>query len=161
MAADGGKGEGVLGLFYGVRLNRYGHQFQELIRVYQPARNLRVQLGVHIPINLPKTSRVREVGGARHYRTPHGTLFKARALQYSLEPEVDILSDDDWIIHLDEETAADGGRRGCSFFILIFENIASIMAFWMPSETEFYVVKKELTLQGQTKHRLAARAHLA
>ncbi|KAK7503823.1 hypothetical protein BaRGS_00004946 [Batillaria attramentaria] len=43
-------------------------------------------------------------GGARHYRTPHGTLFKARALQYSLEPEVDILSDDDWIIHLDEET---------------------------------------------------------
>lgn len=56
------------------------------------------------PLQLPRSSRVREVVVPRDYRTRHGSLFKARALQYSLEPEVDILAEDDWIVHLDEET---------------------------------------------------------
>lgn len=36
------------------------------------------------------------------YRTPKGTLYKARALQYALEHSA--LPDDAWIVHLDEET---------------------------------------------------------
>jgi beta-1,4-mannosyltransferase len=36
------------------------------------------------------------------YRTPNGSLFKARALQYALD--VSPLADTAWIIHLDEET---------------------------------------------------------
>lgn len=67
-------------------------------------QNFLFEVVTDLPIHLPKTSRVREVVVPSEYRTRRGTLFKARALQYSLEPEVDILSDDDWIIHLDEET---------------------------------------------------------
>ena len=67
-------------------------------------QNFLFEVVTDAPLLLPKTSRVREVVVPAEYRTPRGTLFKARALQYSLEPEVDILSDDDWIIHLDEET---------------------------------------------------------
>lgn len=47
---------------------------------------------------------VREIVVPSSYRTPHGSLFKARALQYCLEPEVSTLTDQDWIVHLDEET---------------------------------------------------------
>jgi egghead protein (zeste-white 4 protein) len=36
------------------------------------------------------------------YRTPKGTLYKARALQFALETST--LPDDAWIVHLDEET---------------------------------------------------------
>ncbi|KAL8573424.1 hypothetical protein ACOMHN_032439 [Nucella lapillus] len=67
-------------------------------------QNFLFEVVTDAPIHLPKTSRVREVVVPSEYHTRRGTLFKARALQYSLEPEVDILSDDDWIIHLDEET---------------------------------------------------------
>ncbi|CAK9291801.1 unnamed protein product [Gordionus sp. m RMFG-2023] len=38
------------------------------------------------------------------YRTPRGSLFKARALQFALEDVNHFLNDDDWIVHLDEET---------------------------------------------------------
>lgn len=37
-------------------------------------------------------------------RTKSGALFKSRALQYCLEDDVNILQDDDWVVHLDEET---------------------------------------------------------
>ena len=71
-------------------------------------RNFRFELvtDLPLPVSLPETgSRVRHVLVPACYRTPAGTLFKARALQYCLEPEVDVLSsDDDWIVHLDEET---------------------------------------------------------
>ncbi len=40
----------------------------------------------------------------RDYRTKSGARFKARALQYCLEDDVNILQDSDWIVHLDEET---------------------------------------------------------
>ena len=36
--------------------------------------------------------------------TKTGAKFKSRALQYCLEDEVNILQNDDWIVHLDEET---------------------------------------------------------
>ena len=48
--------------------------------------------------------RVRQVIVPGSYQTKTGALFKARALQYCLEPDVNILTDADWIVHLDEET---------------------------------------------------------
>lgn len=38
------------------------------------------------------------------YQTTKGTLYKARALNYALEPGVSYMEDDDIIVHLDEET---------------------------------------------------------
>lgn len=56
------------------------------------------------PIHLPAQRHVREIVVPEDYHAPNGCKFKARALQYCLEPHVNILSDEDWIIHLDEET---------------------------------------------------------
>uniref|UniRef100_A0A914UII4 Glycosyltransferase 2-like domain-containing protein n=1 Tax=Plectus sambesii TaxID=2011161 RepID=A0A914UII4_9BILA len=55
-------------------------------------------------VDMPKNPRVREVVVPNSYRTKTGALFKARALQYCLEDDVNILTDEDWIVHLDEET---------------------------------------------------------
>ncbi|VDK25003.1 unnamed protein product, partial [Anisakis simplex] len=55
-------------------------------------------------INLPSLPRLREVVVPTTYRTKSGALFKSRALQYCLEDDVNILQDDDWVVHLDEET---------------------------------------------------------
>lgn len=55
-------------------------------------------------LNLPSMERVREVVVPPDFRPKNGSLFKARALQYCLEPGVDTLGDEDWIVHLDEET---------------------------------------------------------
>ncbi|KAK3609716.1 hypothetical protein CHS0354_011407 [Potamilus streckersoni] len=38
------------------------------------------------------------------YNTKRGTLFKARALNFCLEPGVSMVQDNEWIVHLDEET---------------------------------------------------------
>ncbi|KAI2801059.1 Glycosyl transferase group 2, partial [Blomia tropicalis] len=56
------------------------------------------------PFEIPNDSRIRLMVVPPNYRTKSGTLFKARALQYCLENEVNILGDNDWIVHLDEET---------------------------------------------------------
>ncbi|XP_023026805.2 egghead [Leptinotarsa decemlineata] len=56
------------------------------------------------PIGLDEHRRIREVVVPSSYRTKSGALFKARALQYCLEDKVNILSDNDWVVHLDEET---------------------------------------------------------
>lgn len=55
-------------------------------------------------INLPKNPRIREIVVPSSYRTKSGALYKSRALQYALEDDVNLLNDDDWIVHLDEET---------------------------------------------------------
>lgn len=57
-----------------------------------------------IPVNLQPNNRCREVVVPPQYQTSSGSLFKARALQYALEPDVNILGPGDWIVHLDEET---------------------------------------------------------
>nr|CAG4650193.1 EOG090X07AI [Sida crystallina] len=46
----------------------------------------------------------REVVVPTSYATKSGAMFKARALQYCLEDDVNTLEDNDWIVHLDEET---------------------------------------------------------
>lgn len=48
--------------------------------------------------------RIRQAVVPTTYRTTTGAMFKARALQYALEPQVNQLSEGDYIIHLDEET---------------------------------------------------------
>lgn len=55
-------------------------------------------------VNLPKSPRLREIIVPNQYVTPHQTRYKARALNYCLEPGVNMLTDNDWIVHLDEET---------------------------------------------------------
>ncbi|XP_041357752.1 beta-1,4-mannosyltransferase egh-like [Gigantopelta aegis] len=57
-----------------------------------------------MPINLAKNRRLREIVVPHNYSTSQGSLYKARALQYCLEPEINCLGNNDWIVHLDEET---------------------------------------------------------
>ena len=53
------------------------------------------------------------------YRPKSGALFKARALQYCLEEDVNVLADTDWIVHLDEETlATEAAIRGILNFVI-------------------------------------------
>lgn len=67
-------------------------------------QNYIIEVVTDVPINLDEDRRAREVVVPEDYKTKNGSLFKARALQYALEKEVDILSPGDWIVHLDEET---------------------------------------------------------
>ena len=55
-------------------------------------------------IYLPDNKWTREIVVPSWYETKNRTMFKARALNYSLESEVNRLSGNDWIVHLDEET---------------------------------------------------------
>lgn len=55
-------------------------------------------------VQLQPDDRSREIVVPAEYMTPNGALFKARALQYTLEPDVNVLRPEDWIVHLDEET---------------------------------------------------------
>nr|CAG4643243.1 EOG090X07AI [Ilyocryptus agilis] len=66
--------------------------------------NFVVEVVTDKSIGLSPTDRVREVVVPADYRTRSGAMFKARALQYCLEDSVNVLSDDDWVVHLDEET---------------------------------------------------------
>lgn len=56
-------------------------------------------------LGLPKMPKLRELVVPEAYKTKRGTLFKARALQYALEIDKEFIGDEDWIVHLDEETA--------------------------------------------------------
>jgi egghead protein (zeste-white 4 protein) len=55
-------------------------------------------------LNLPKNPRIREIVVPGSYKTKTNCKYKSRALQYALEDDVNLLNDDDWIVHLDEET---------------------------------------------------------
>jgi len=55
-------------------------------------------------ISIVENESTREVVVPSTYTTLSGAMFKARALQYALEDEANLLKDDDWIVHLDEET---------------------------------------------------------
>lgn len=48
--------------------------------------------------------KAREIVVPKSYQTSTRAMFKARALQYALEPDVNILKRGDYIVHLDEET---------------------------------------------------------
>jgi beta-1,4-mannosyltransferase len=56
-----------------------------------------------LDIRLPQPNDdLRYIAVPTDYRTPNGSLYKARALQYALEASP--LPEDAWIVHLDEET---------------------------------------------------------
>lgn len=70
-------------------------------------------------MNLPKHRRIREIVVPKEYRTKTGALFKSRALQYCLEDSVNVLNNNDWIVHLDEETLlTENSVRGIINFVL-------------------------------------------
>ncbi|XP_046643232.1 beta-1,4-mannosyltransferase egh-like isoform X2 [Daphnia pulicaria] len=60
-------------------------------------------------ISLVTSKKVRELVVPEDYATKSGALYKSRALQYCLEKEVNNLNDEDWIVHLDEETLLTSG----------------------------------------------------
>ncbi|XP_060567362.1 beta-1,4-mannosyltransferase egh-like [Ruditapes philippinarum] len=66
--------------------------------------NFKFEVVTDNALNLPKSALVRELVVPNEYVTKNNSLFKARALQYCCEPSVNILSNDDWVVHLDEET---------------------------------------------------------
>ena len=66
--------------------------------------NFVIQVVTDNPINLRTEKRVMETVVDSTYKTKSGALNKARALQFCLEEDKNILKDEDWIIHLDEET---------------------------------------------------------
>jgi egghead protein (zeste-white 4 protein) len=72
------------------------------------------QINIHgLPANM-----VREVVVPSTYRTKTGALYKSRALQYALEPDVNQLSSEDYIVHLDEETLlTENSVRGILNFV--------------------------------------------
>uniref|UniRef100_A0A2C9K4Q4 Glycosyltransferase 2-like domain-containing protein n=1 Tax=Biomphalaria glabrata TaxID=6526 RepID=A0A2C9K4Q4_BIOGL len=67
-------------------------------------KNFVIQVVSDASIHLSTDENSKELVVPANYKTKNGTLFKARALHYALEPEVDILKPGDWIVHLDEET---------------------------------------------------------
>jgi len=64
-------------------------------------------------LDLKKQPYVREIVVPTSYVTNNKTLYKARALQYCLEEGVNLMNDDDWVVHLDEETIlTEGSVKG-------------------------------------------------
>lgn len=81
--------------------------------------NFLVEVVTDKPVGLPVHRRLRELVVPAPYRPKSGALFKARALQYCLEPDVNVLADTDWIVHLDEETLlTENSVRGILNFVL-------------------------------------------
>ncbi|XP_018326378.1 beta-1,4-mannosyltransferase egh [Agrilus planipennis] len=87
--------------------------------------NFFVEVVTDKAIELQKHRRVREIVVPPSYRTKTRAMFKARALQYCLEDNVNILSDNDWIVHLDEET------------LLTENSIKGILNFVMDGKHQF------------------------
>jgi len=80
--------------------------------------NFVIEVVTDVPIHLASEKRVLETVVDSTYKTKSGALNKARALQYCLEEDKNMLGDDDWIVHLDEETLlTDGAVRGIMNFI--------------------------------------------
>lgn len=81
--------------------------------------NFQMEVVTDKPINLPKHHRIREIVVPPNYQTKTGAMFKSRALQYCLEENVNILNNNDWIVHLDEETLlTENSVRGIINFVL-------------------------------------------
>lgn len=82
-------------------------------------KNFMIEVVTDKAINLPKHQQIREIVVPSEYKTKTGALFKSRALQYCLEDNVNILTDTDWIVHLDEETLlTENAVRGILNFVM-------------------------------------------
>lgn len=81
--------------------------------------NFLVEVVTDKAVNLAHHRRIREIVVPKEYKTRTGALFKSRALQYCLEDNVNVLNDNDWIVHLDEETLlTENSVRGIINFVL-------------------------------------------
>lgn len=81
--------------------------------------NFLIEVVTDKAIGLDHHRRIRETVVPPAYRTKSGALFKARALQYCLEEQTNILADNDWIVHLDEETLlTENSIRGILNFVM-------------------------------------------
>ena len=107
------RGAPILNPFISFRVVTRG-MYPELVR-QNVERNLRIckkfrlkkfiiEVVTDRKVSLSKNAKVKEIIVPDEYCTSTGAKFKARALQYALEPNVSQISDEDWIVHLDEET---------------------------------------------------------
>ncbi|GAB1601524.1 beta-1,4-mannosyltransferase egh-like [Argonauta hians] len=87
--------------------------------------NFMIEVVTDKAIQIQDMPRLRVLVVPYEYNTRAGTLYKARALQYCLESNINILSDEDWIVHLDEET------------ILTEESVIGIFNFVTDGNVEF------------------------
>ena len=82
-------------------------------------KNFKFEIVTDKTVSIGKHQDIRETVVPEQYQTKNNALYKARALQWSLEPAVNILSNDDWIVHLDEETKlTDDVIHGIADFII-------------------------------------------
>ena len=82
--------------------------------------NFQIEIVTDKPISIIglSTNMIREVVVPNDYRTKTNALYKSRALQYALEPDVNQLLPDDYIVHLDEETLlTENSVRGILNFV--------------------------------------------
>lgn len=83
--------------------------------------NFAIEVVTDTALNLPiynTSQRVREIHVPKDYKTSTGALNKSRALQYCWEDSVNLYSDEEWIVHLDEETlVTDESIKGILNFI--------------------------------------------
>lgn len=71
------------------------------------------------PLRLPAMPRLREIVVPSSYKPRNGALYKARALEYCLQDEVNVLADNDYVVHLDEETVMTANSvRGILNFVI-------------------------------------------
>ncbi len=81
--------------------------------------NFLIEVVTEKSVGLLDMPRVREIILPPSYKPKNGALFKARALQYCLEDEINILENEDYIVHLDEETVISAdAARGIVNFVL-------------------------------------------
>ena len=66
--------------------------------------NFKFEIVTDKPLSMGNFSDIIETVVPDQYRSAKNAMYKARALQYCLEPDINILSNADWIVHLDEET---------------------------------------------------------
>lgn len=88
-------------------------------------RNFLIEVVTDKPIGPPKDPRIRQVQVPTSYRPKREAMFKARALRYCLEDEVNELADEDYILHLDEET------------IMTYDSVCRIIDFIREGKYDF------------------------
>lgn len=122
------KGSPLLAPFICIRIVTRG-DFPELVKA-NVTRNMNTCLAIGLEnfsievvtdksINLAENRRTSEIVVPKNYKTKTGALFKSRALQYCLEDSVNTLNDNDYIVHLDEETLmTENSVRGIVNFAL-------------------------------------------
>lgn len=81
--------------------------------------NFMIEVVTEVPMVLPNDRRIYQTVVPSWYQTSTGALFKSRALQYCLEDYVNVLSSNDYIVHLDEETLlSENAAKGIMNFVI-------------------------------------------